>query len=142
MDNYLKMIKKHTRPNSRHARPHLWKTGPDPLLRRRYYQWMQQRNQAQWRGETWNISFEAWQLLWQDLWDLRGRTRSSLCMSRQDWELPWTTDNVIIVTREVHARAQGLARAAGWCSLAQRTQRGRRRQGELDLEQIVEDMNE
>jgi len=121
------------RPNSRHPRPHLWKTGPDPVLRHKYYVWLQQRNQALWRDEGWHLPFETWLDIWGTAWPLRGRTRGSMCMSRQDWSAPWTADNVIIVTRETHARAQGLAKAAGWCSVAQRRQRGRRRQGELDF---------
>lgn len=123
----------HTRPHARHPRPHLWKTGPDPDLRQRYYLWLQQRNQALWRGEGWHIDFADWMELWQPYWHLRGRSRGHMCMSRQDWSLPWTLDNVIIVTRETHARAQGLAKAAGWSSQAQQRRRGRRRQAELDL---------
>jgi len=124
------------RPNSRHPRPHLWITGPDPELRRRYYVYLQQRNQAQWREEGWSIDFASWMRLWADKWDLRGRERGSYCMTRRDWSLPWTLDNVHVITRSEHARAQGLAKASGWCSLARKKQKGLKRRGnqqELDL---------
>ena len=121
------------RPNARGIRPQIWKTGPDPDLRKRYYVWLQQRNQALWRSEEWSIPFEAWMELWGDKWESRGRERGCYCMTRKDWSLPWTLDNVHVITRSEHARAQGDARAAGWCSIAQRRKRGRKRQGELDL---------
>jgi hypothetical protein len=55
-------------------------------------------------------------------------------MSRLDWSLPWTLDNVAIITREAHARLQGDARAAGWSSTAQRRARARRGQQKLELD--------
>lgn len=100
--------------------PELWKTGPDPERHRRYEIWLQQRNQAQWRGETWRISFEEWLAMWQDLWHLRGRERGCVCMSRSDWDGAWETQNVEIVPREVHARRQREHRARGWVSPARR----------------------
>ena len=121
------------RPNSRHPRPHLWIMGPDPELRVKYYAWLQQRNQALWRSEDWHIDFDSWLALWGDAWPLRGRTKGSMCMTRKDWSLPWTLDNVHVITRSEHAKAQGQAKAAGWCSVAQKRRRGRKRQGELDF---------
>jgi hypothetical protein len=116
-------------------RPEQWITGPDPAEHIRYRTWVQQRNQAQWRDEGWTITFDEWKQIWADSgqWDNRGRERGCWCMSRQDWGLPWTTDNVAIITREEHARLQGDARAAGWSSIAQKRRRGRDRQGQLDL---------
>jgi hypothetical protein len=55
-------------------------------------------------------------------------------MSRLDWSLPWTVNNVAIITREAHARLQGLARQAGWSSIAQKRARARRGQMNLDLD--------
>lgn len=122
------------RPHARGARPHLWRVGPDPVLHDKYRVWLQQRNQAQYRDEGWHIPFPAWVQLWDDKWELRGRTRGSYCMTRIDWTQSWTLDNVKITTREEHAKLQGDARAAGWCSTAQRRRRGRRRQRELEFE--------
>jgi hypothetical protein len=104
-------------------RPHLWVTGPDPVLHKKYLVWLQQRNQALWREEGWHIEFADWCKLWADLWHARGRARGDYCMTRLDWGLPWTLDNVHVITRSEHARIQGNARAAGWCSIARKRQK-------------------
>lgn len=118
------MPKPHTRAWGQ-QRPHLWVTGPDPVLHKKYLVWLQQKNQAQFRGEGWHLDFAVWCEIWGDGWDLRGRERGHLCMTRRDWAAPWTPDNVIIVTREAHAKTQGQARAAGWRSLQQQARRAR-----------------
>lgn len=115
------------RPNARGPRPHMWVTGPDPEEHRRYRVWIQQRNQAQWRGEGWSISFEAWKQLWDQSgqWHNRGRQRSCYCMTRQDHLLPWTVDNVQIITREQHSRMQSALSHSGYRSPAQLKRRKR-----------------
>lgn len=115
-----------TKPHTRSwgkQRPHLWVTGPDPVLHKKYLVWLQQRNQALFRGEGWSIDFEVWVEIWGDNWHRRGRERGTMCMTRLDWEQPWSPENVIIVPRSAHAKAQGHARAAGWCSPAQARRR-------------------
>ena len=130
------------RPQSRGPRPQVWKTGPDPKRHEQWRVYGQQKNQAQWREEGWEISFEQWLELWGDKWESRGREKGCYCMSRQDWSQPWTVTNAQIITREQHAKMQGDAQAAGWCSIAQKKRRERlnqprrpRRgsQGKLDL---------
>ena len=122
------------RPQSRGPRPQVWCTGPDPVTHEKYRVWLQQKNQAQWRDEGWSIGFTDWCGLWTERWDQRGREKGCYCMTRIDWSLAWTLDNVKITTREEHAKLQGLARAAGWSSLAQKRARARRGQMNLDLE--------
>jgi hypothetical protein len=63
---------------------------------------VQQRNQAQWRGEGWDFAFEDWLVLWGDLWQHRGRGADQYCMTREDKEKPWTKDNCLVITREQH----------------------------------------
>jgi len=103
---------------------------------RQYLTWLQQRNQAQWREEGWTIDFDTWKQIWTDSgqWANRGRERGTYCMSRLDWSLPWTADNVAIITREAHARLQGLARAQGWSSTAQKRRRNRPQSSSGDTE--------
>ena len=97
------------------------------MRHRQYLTWLQQRNQAQWREEGWSIDFDAWRDLWEasGQWLNRGRERGCYCMTRIDWSLPWSLNNVAIVTREQHARMQGEAVAAGWRSIAQKRRRTR-----------------
>lgn len=83
-------------------RPHVWASGPDPEAHAQYRAWVQTRNQAQWRGEIWQITFEQWQHIWAGRWDLRGRTSSSLCITRRDMSLPWSVKNAAVITRHQH----------------------------------------
>lgn len=85
-------------------RPHLWRSGPDPEQHRRYLIWLQQRNQAQWRGEIWHLSFEEWLKAWGDRFDQRGRSSTSLCLTRRDATLPWSAGNVHVITRRQHGQ--------------------------------------
>ena len=68
-------------------------------LRRQRIAFQQQREQAQWRGEPWEITWEQWWALWQPLWPQRGRCRGELCMRRLDRLQPWHILNVEIVDR-------------------------------------------
>jgi hypothetical protein len=119
------------RPKSRGIRPHLWATGPDPVLHNKHRIWIQQRNQAQWRGETWDLSFDAWLKIWDQSghWLNRGREKGTYCMTRLVWTEPWSEANVHIVTREQHSRAQGEASAAGHVSAAYVRAKARRAAG-------------
>lgn len=90
------------------TRPCAWKSGPDPELHRRYLQWLQQRNQAQWRGEEWDLSFEAWLQVWGDDIHLRGRKRGQLSLIRRNYLEPWHQDNVVKVTREEQSAIQAM----------------------------------
>ena len=91
------------RPHTAGLRPHLWKTGSDPLRHRQYRVWLQQRNQAQWREEGWVYEFEDWQRVWAPLWSQRGKASTQLCMTRLDPTKPWSEANTQIVTRHEHS---------------------------------------
>jgi len=91
----------------RGPRPERWSTGTCPVTHDKFLKWHQQRNQAQWRGETWSIDFDEFCELWQgDSWERRGRHPEDLCMVRKDYGLDWTLDNVHIVTRAEHWQHQ------------------------------------
>jgi hypothetical protein len=104
-----------TRPG---PRPHAWLSGPDETRHEQHIAWRQQKNQAQFRGETWLLEFDDWIALWGDRWWDRGRERGCYCMTRRDWQLPWTPANAEVITREAHAARQAVAIAAGWRSRA------------------------
>lgn len=92
---------------TRGIKPHRWKVGPDPRRHEQYKAWAQQRNQAQWRGEDWQLEFDDWALIWDPHWDTRrGRRSDCLCLVRVDYDLPWTPDNVELKTRLEHTQTQ------------------------------------
>ena len=91
-------------------RPHTWQSGPDPIRHRQFHQWGQMRNQAQYRGEAWSLTFEDFVRMWGELWHSRGRTRGSYCMTRDDYEKGWDTHNTVVITRQEHARKQANSR--------------------------------
>jgi hypothetical protein len=82
--------------------PHRWVSGPDPLKHKQYLTWLQQRNQAQFRGESWDLSFETWLDMWGELWEQRGRGRDQYCMTREDPDGAWDKDNTIVILRKEH----------------------------------------
>jgi len=98
------------RPNTQPSR---WITGPDLLTHLQYRAFIQQRNQARWRGETWHLSLEQYQHIWQGRWDQRGRTQTQLMMTRRDAAEPWQVDNCEIITRQAHGQRQAERRMAG-----------------------------
>lgn len=107
------------KPGRRGPRPNTWVTGPDPETHRRYRQFIQQRNQAQWRGETWLLTFREWLAIWGDQYHRRGRNRDCMCMVRCDWDGSWTSHNAELVDRPEFNRRQQLRRQL----LADRTAR-------------------
>jgi len=111
------------RPQSRGPRPQTWVSGTDPEEHVRYRVWMQQRNQAQWRGEAWALDFEPWKKIWAPHWHLKGRSSHSRCMTRIDPAKPWSEHNVEIITRQQHSAQQGAMRTQGYRSRAQQRKR-------------------
>lgn len=91
-------------------RPHTWCTGPDPVTHAQYNAFVQARAQADYRRELWHLTFAEYQLIWLDQWHLRGRTRGSVCLTRGDPDLPWSSANCHVITRQQHAQSQADAR--------------------------------
>ena len=85
-------------------RPHIWKSGPDLQRHEQYTAFLRQRAQANFRKEQWQLTFEQFVTLWQDLWTQRGRTSTDLCMSRWNYDLPWNVENCKIMSRGEHVR--------------------------------------
>lgn len=88
-------------------RPDLWKAGPDETRHEQFKAWGQQKNQAQFRKEVWDIELEDWIAVWGDKWDQRGRKKGQYCLTRICYFDDWTADNVCIMTREDHSKAIG-----------------------------------
>lgn len=94
------------RPERRGPRPQVWVSGPDPEEHAKYRAWIQQKNQAQWRGEIWRLTFDQWKQIWGEMWIHRGRTQGTYCLTRRDYSLPWDTDNAQILSRSEHNQRQ------------------------------------
>jgi hypothetical protein len=93
---------------ARGPRPQTWVTGPDVATHEQYRAFIQCRNQARFRSEPWQLTFEQWQAHWAGRWHLRGRTADSLCITRRDCAGAWSDENVIVITRTSHgARKRG-----------------------------------
>jgi hypothetical protein len=86
--------------------PHVWKSGPDPVDHTLYVQCQRARAQANFRNEDWQITEQEFINIWRidDRYKLRGRGLNSLCMIRVDTDLPWTIDNVEIISRVEHLK--------------------------------------
>lgn len=76
----------------------------DQFTKERRLAWVRSRNQAHFRNEGWNLSFEEYCLLWdtEDLWARRGRGSEDLVLLRTDITKPWALDNCCIVLRRLH----------------------------------------
>lgn len=92
------------------ARPHTWISGPDQFRHEMYMPWLRAKAQANFRKEGWTLTFEEFFELWKNDWDNRGRQPENVCMTRIDKDMPWSNDNVIIVTRLDHLREQNKGR--------------------------------
>jgi hypothetical protein len=96
------------------TRPEQWKSGPDLVAHESYRAWQQCRNQANFRSEPWDLTFDQWQRHWAGLWHRRGRTAQALCITRRDSADAWTDSNVIVITRSSHGlRKKGTFRSLG-----------------------------
>ena len=90
--------------------PQRWRSGPDPVIHAMYRCWIQAKNQANFRAETWTITFDDYQALWSEHWVHKGRTRNDYCMTRTDDEGAWTLGNVEVLPRWEHFSRAGKKR--------------------------------
>lgn len=86
--------------------PRIWKSGPDEINHKLYTDCQRARAQAWYRGEQWFITEEEYIQLWraEDRYQRKGRTVECLCLTKIDYDLPWTVDNVQFITRREHFR--------------------------------------
>jgi hypothetical protein len=96
------MRKNQEHPSKGTPRPHTWKSGPDEVRHVRYFIWLQQRNQAKYRKEEWDLTFDQWLEIWGDKILKRGRKKENYCMTRHDPIGPWNMANTYIIERGKH----------------------------------------
>ena len=95
-------------PEERYGpRPHSWLSGPDEYKHSMYVPWMRAKAQANYRKEQWNLTFEEFYQLWKNHWDKRGRGADDFCMTRCDSSMPWSLENITIMTRHEHLQTKG-----------------------------------
>ena len=80
--------------------PDKWKSGPCPRRHAMYKAFGQQKNQANFRKETWTLTFDEYAELWNELWEQRGMGAEQYCSVRIDPRLGWETGNVTLMTRK------------------------------------------
>ena len=88
-------------------RPHCWKV-QGAENHEQYCAWLQMKAQAQYRKETFELTFSDFQLLWQGRWQQKGRGSGQYCLTRQDPTGAWNLDNVLCMPRVEHLRRQHL----------------------------------
>jgi len=90
----------------------VWLSGPEDHRHRLYYDCQRARAQAKFRGEDWQITEQEYIDLWlkDDQYLQKSRTVDGLCMRRCNTELPWSIDNVEIITRAEHLKLCGESR--------------------------------
>lgn len=88
-----------------------WISGPDPLIRDKYYAFLKHRSQAHYRRESYELDFEDWLEFWTDSnWQRRGRKGDSLCLIMRDPDFGWCRENCVVTTRRECARRIGQRR--------------------------------
>lgn len=88
-------------------RPHCWKVQGE-VPHQQHLAWLQMKAQASYRKETFELTFEQFQELWRDKWDMKGRGSDDYCLTRQDPLGIWCVDNVVCIPRIEHLRRQKL----------------------------------
>jgi hypothetical protein len=84
-------------------RPHCWKVQGD-IPHKQYLAFLQMRAQANYREEEFKLTFEDFQDLWKDHWDMKGRAIDQYCLTRINDRGAWERSNVECVVRIVHLR--------------------------------------
>lgn len=92
-------------------RPHVWRSGPDPVRHAQYTGWQRARAQANYRRELWQLTFEQWVELWGDQWPRRGRASHCLQASRIRPSQPWCLGNIRLITKVEINQMQRLLRS-------------------------------
>jgi hypothetical protein len=86
--------------------PHIWMSGPDHIDHKLYTDCQRARAQAWYRGEQWFITEKEYIEMWRkdDRYLMKGRHADAICMTKIDYDLPWTVDNVEFISRREHFR--------------------------------------
>jgi hypothetical protein len=89
-----------------------------------YYAWLQQRTQASYRGEGWELEFFDWLTHYGDNWKNRGRRAEQYCLTRIDDTKSWSNENVVVRLRSEFLAEHTAKKAKGKWS-EEKLQKGR-----------------
>lgn len=79
--------------------PERWKMGPDKIKRKVLRWYSLAKAQANFRKEKWQLTFDEYYGFWKWHTHKRGRTESSVALTRIDASKPWCKSNCIIAKR-------------------------------------------
>lgn len=85
-------------------RPHLWITGPDPVMKKLRRRWLVARCQAKYWHQPWMLSWDQYRDLTLDHVDQQGRHGDDMNLGRVDKRQGWTVANTVMMTRSEQAR--------------------------------------
>ena len=92
----------------RGPRPHLWRQGPDPAVRRDRYRYLRSKAQAKYLGQAWTIDWTQYRELLGKVRGQYGRGMDQLNLARKDCKAGWHIWNVHLISRR---EAMGRSRA-------------------------------
>ena len=93
------------RPRLHGPKPKFWgERLPDKETHAKYMPFLKAKAQANYRQEGWNMVFDEWLVLWNDKWHNRGRASTDYCLTRIDYEKPWSLNNCEVIERKEHLR--------------------------------------
>jgi hypothetical protein len=84
----------------RGPRPHLWRQGPDPAVRRDRYRYLRSKAQAKYLGQAWTIDWTQYRELLGKVRGQYGRGMTQLNLARKDCKDGWHTWNVHLISRK------------------------------------------
>lgn len=88
-------------------RPHCWKVQGE-IPHAQYLSFLQMRAQANYRKESFELTFEDFQKLWMGKWERKGRGIDDYCLTRSNPDDAWNISNTLCIPRLEHLRRQKL----------------------------------
>jgi len=80
-------------------RPHMWITGPDPIVQRLRRRWLLAKNQAKYWNQPWHITWDQYRDLMLDHEAQLGNRKQAMNLCRVNKTEAWSIGNVTIMTQ-------------------------------------------
>ena len=79
----------------RGPQPKRWKHA-DPEIHKKYRPYLMNKEQAKFRKEDYQLSFEDYCQIWSNDWANRGRKMGQMYLTRKDASKAWNLDNCVL----------------------------------------------